>query len=174
MIKLATRRLVLTGLGLLAVPVSVQAQATPGDMFGIPWSGVSTVELMDEGDLIHLSASRSPDFDRLKDEVETDRACRDRLGRLRTGMGADAHERALRSSDLIMAHLQASTFNRFTIEELTASRRTDMAHRFGKMTYNESLMINRGLDMRFGSTRPMAVLSTTPDGYDDSVPHDCQ
>ena len=85
MIKLAARRLVLTGLGLLAIPVSVQAQAATGDMFGIPWSGVSAVELLDEGDVTHLSASRSADFERLG--LQADRHCRDLA--VQASMGGD-------------------------------------------------------------------------------------
>jgi hypothetical protein len=170
MIKLAARRLVLTGLGLLAVPVSVQAQAATGDMFGIPWSGVSSVELMDEADLDHMSASRSADFERLG--LQADRHCRDLV--LRASMGGDPHERALRSSDLILAHLKAASLNRFRLDRLTFDDFSDITHRNAVMPHLEESSRRAGLDLLMGSMPSMIGPNRVLESKPENLPYDCQ
>lgn len=144
--------------GLAAAPVSGLAQGI--GTFGVPWSAAPDQVLLDEADVAHLSASRTQDFERVGEQ--SDRLCQDL--RVRAMMAGDPHERVLRSSDLIMAHLRASTFNRFAFEELTADRRAGMFDGFG----------NRGLALQYGGTAAAGPRDFALTEEDEPLPYDCQ
>ena len=161
--KTGSRLLALTTIGLLAVPGSLRAQG----VFGIPWPGGERARLMDESDVAHLSASRSVDFDRI--EADANQRCRELLA---PKSGGDAHERALRSSDLILAHLRAATLKGFGLEGLTASLRPDMANRFGTMTYGESTI--RSSRLALDAMLPPGVPPRAFEPDPEDLPFDCQ
>jgi len=166
--KMTTSRLLLSCVFcLITVPTFAVAQGSSGDMFGIPWSGVDPVDLLDDSDVAHVAGSRADDFDRIG--AEADRRC-DALRR--PPLGGDAHENALRSSDLILAHLRATTLNRFTLEDLISSRQVDMSNRLGAMTHGERAMRNSRLALDAMLPAGVAPLSLEP--VQEDLPFDCQ
>jgi len=160
--------LVLILIGVMTLPTAGYAQGS--STFTIPWTRVDRADLLDDADIAHLSASRLSEFEQIGEQARLE--CREAMSR--STRLATAQERVRRSSNLIMSHLRASTFNRFRPEDLTASQRTGMVERFGGMTYNQSMMMHTGLALERGMTPPAGARSPSFGRETEPVPYDCQ
>lgn len=149
-------------------PASGDAQV--GDVFAKPWTGVDGAEFLDDAYIAHLAASRTAEFEHLRERVMQE--CRAALNQ--SMRRADVRARALRASDVVMSQLRASTFSRFSPEDLTASRRTGMVDRFGGMTYGQSMMLHTGLGLEQRMQPPAGTRSPGFGGETEPVPYDCQ
>ena len=163
---LSTLVLVLTGVMTLTATGYAQGSGT----FTVPWTGVNQADLLDAADIAHISASRIRDFEEVEKRARHE--CQEAM--IRSTRRENAHQTALRSSDFIMSDLQASTFNRFRLEDLTASRRTGMVERFGAMTYTQSMMMHTGLALEHGMMPAAGARSFSSGLEAQPVPYDCQ